>query len=195
MRVRTFPLVVGAALSLLGFGQGLPAQVAQAQSPPALPRPGASSLLQAPLTSAEARALSTNVTQRVIVVMKDEVAGQSGARTPTGVFEATEKQAQRPLLSELQATHARDVRGYSLINAVAATVSPGERARLQANPEVAAVVPDQVIAFANPLGPQEQFQPPMGGRGRPGEPPDVPCDPAARCVRPAWPGATRPSGP
>ena len=40
MRVRTFPLVVGAALSLLGFGQGLPAQVAQAQSPPALPGRG-----------------------------------------------------------------------------------------------------------------------------------------------------------
>ena len=186
MRVRTFPLVAGAALSLLGFGQGLPAQVAQAQSPPALPRPGASGLLQAPLTSAEARALSTDVTQRVIVVTKDEAAGQSGARTPTGVFETTEKQAQRPLFSELQATHARDVQGYSLINAVAATVSPGERARLQANPEVAAVVPDQVIVFGNPLGPQEQFQPPMGGRGRPGEPPSSGVTPL--------PGACAPPG-
>ena len=44
MRVRTFPLVVGAALSLLGFGQGLQAQVAQAQSAPSLSHRGSGKL-------------------------------------------------------------------------------------------------------------------------------------------------------
>ena len=40
MRVRAFPLVAGAALSLLGFGQGVQAQVAQAQSAPCALRSG-----------------------------------------------------------------------------------------------------------------------------------------------------------
>ena len=56
MRLRTFPLVVGAALSLLGFGQGLQAQVAHAQSAPSLSHEGAAGLLGAPLTQAQARA-------------------------------------------------------------------------------------------------------------------------------------------
>ncbi|HXW82560.1 MAG TPA: S8 family serine peptidase, partial [Acidimicrobiales bacterium] len=160
MRVRTFPLVVGAALSLVGFGQGVQAQAVQAQSAPSS---------QAPLSTAEARALSTNVTQKVIVVMKKQAPEEPDVTGSSAVFEAAEKQAQQPLLSELQATHARDVRAYSLINAVAATVSPGERARLEGNPSVAAVVPDQLIALTNPMTAASQFQSYAGGgRGRPG---------------------------
>jgi hypothetical protein len=159
MRVRTFPLVAGAALSLLAWGQGVQAQTVAAN----LPAPS-----QAPLTASEASALSTNVTQRVIVVMKNQVGVGSLAGTSAGVFEAAEKQAQQPLLSELQATHARDVRAYSLINAVAATVSPGERARLEADPEVATVVPDQLITLTNPMtaspfGPSDSFGPGQHG--------------------------------
>ena len=47
-------------------------------------------------------------------------------------------------------TKARNVHAYTTINAVAATVSPGEQARLAANPNVAEVVPDQIINLAAP---------------------------------------------
>ncbi len=101
--------------------------------------------------------------------MKNPVADHSQGRSFSGVFEAAEKQVQQPLLSELQATHARDVRAYSLINAVAATVSPGERARLEANPEVATVVPDQLITLTNPMTAASPFGPSAGfRRGRTG---------------------------
>ena len=108
----------------------------------------------------------------------------------SGVFEAAEKQVQQPLLSELQATHARDVRAYSLINAVAATVSPGERARLQANPEVATVVPDQLITLTNPMTAASPFGPSAGfRRGRTG-----PSASEGTTPVPPLPGACAPPG-
>ena len=54
------------------------------------------------------------------------------------------------MLNELGQTKSRDVHSYTTINAVAATVSPGEEARLAADPAVAEVVPDQLIQLAAP---------------------------------------------
>ncbi len=95
----------------------------------------------APLTAETAAQLSRDVDHPVIVVMKNRLSGDRAASD------------QAPLMSELHQVNAAHVRSYRLVNAFAATVSDGEVARLQANPAVAAVVPDVVIRkkpFARP---------------------------------------------
>ena len=53
--------------------------------------------------------------------------------------------SQAPLLRELRETRAARISSYRLVNSFAATVSAGEEARLNANPSVAKVIPDEVI--------------------------------------------------
>ena len=48
-------------------------------------------------------------------------------------------------MTQLSQTHAASVKSFSLINAVSATVSPGEAKHLAANPAVSEVVPDLPI--------------------------------------------------
>ena len=107
--------------------------------------------LHAPLTSSEAAALSKNVTQKVIVVFKNQVSQYPASRSLVGLRRRAESQDQHAVLGELGETKARHVHSYTCINAVAATVSPGEEARLKANPAVAEVVPDQIIHLAEPF--------------------------------------------
>jgi Subtilase family/Peptidase inhibitor I9 len=106
---------------------------------------------QAPLSAAGAAALSTDVTQRVIVVMKDQVPQFPASRTMIKSRTDVVNTIQDPIRAELSETKAHNVHSYTLINAVAATVSPGEEARLKANPAVAEVVPDQIIRLASPF--------------------------------------------
>ena len=105
---------------------------------------------QAPLTAAQAQSLSANVTSRVIVVFKDQVNADPASRLRVSARRSVEAGDQQPVLNELSETNARNVHAYTTINAVAATVSPGEQARLAANPDVAEVVPDQIINMASP---------------------------------------------
>jgi hypothetical protein len=169
------------AMSLLVLGQG-----AQAQAQPLHTQPAASRLL-APLTRSEAKALSADVTQRVIVVMKGQLPGTRPGPSTVGVREAAMRQVQRPVISELRATHAKDVRALGLINAVAAIVSPGERARLVANSAVAEVVPDQLITLTNPAALASQLEAAPGtGHGQQGTQPGQ--------AVPPLPGACAPPG-
>jgi Peptidase inhibitor I9 len=138
------------------------------------------------LTSSAATALGTNVTNRVIVVLRN----QEPSLPATSALEPRRQQAidavQAPILSELSATHAHINHRYSLINALAATVSPAEEAQLKANPAVAQVVPDQAIRLASPLSPGT-LAPSGGGTGNPvpplpgacATPPAVQLDPQA----------------
>ena len=129
-----------AALPLIALGQWMvPTATAQ----------GASGG-QAPLTPAQAKALSSNVTNRVIVVFKDQIKTAPASRSQVGARRSAESKYQQPVIGEMNQTKARNVRAYTTINAVAATVSPGEAARLAANPNVATVVPDQIIHLAQP---------------------------------------------
>jgi len=105
----------------------------------------------APLSAAQARALSANVTQRVIVVLKDQIRQAPASKAMVSTRVRIESQERTGILSDLKATNARGVKTYTSINAVAATVSSGEAARLKANPAVAEVIPDQIIRLASPL--------------------------------------------
>jgi hypothetical protein len=103
------------------------------------------------LSVAEAAALSSNVTQRVIVVLKNQVSQLPATRALIKSRSAAVGGLQRPILGELKATKARNVHSYNIINAVSATVSAGEAARLAADPAVAEVVPDQIIQLSSPF--------------------------------------------
>ena len=59
--------------------------------------------------------------------------------------------AQAGVLAELTRVHAAHVHSFRLVNAIAATISAAEVARLKANPAVRAVVPDAARQLA-PLG-------------------------------------------
>ena len=103
------------------------------------------SVPQAPLDSAAASALSTNVDTSVIVMMRNQpasVAESSAAATSRAKVIDND---QAPVLKELGQVRAQRVRVFHVINAVAATVSKGEAARLAVNPGVAAVIPDSVV--------------------------------------------------
>jgi hypothetical protein len=105
---------------------------------------------QAPLTPAEAKSLSTNVTDRVIVLFKNQVPATPDTPAGAALRSAAIAGLQRPVRSELAATGARSVQSYDLLNALSATVSAGEARRLAANPAVKQVIPDELIPLANP---------------------------------------------
>ena len=106
--------------------------------------------VDAPLTRAMAARLSQSVDRPVIVLLRTQLpAAQVGSRAmalrtrSVGVLQA-------PLLAELHEVAATHVRSYRLVDALAATVSSGEVARLRDDPAVREVIPDVVIHGAQP---------------------------------------------
>ncbi|HET7012599.1 MAG TPA: S8 family serine peptidase [Streptosporangiaceae bacterium] len=88
-------------------------------------------------------------TDKVIIVLRQQFAGLPD--TPGGAARrsAVVATSQRGVLAELAAAHAHSVKPISLVNAVAATVSPAVASRLAANPAVAEVVPDQRFSYGS----------------------------------------------
>jgi hypothetical protein len=103
---------------------------------------------QAALSPSQAQTLSTNVTDKVIVLFKNQVTGLPDTPANAGMRASTVKRMQQGVMSELTATHAQGVKSISLVNAVAATVSPGTARLLAANSAVAQVIPDLPIPVA-----------------------------------------------
>jgi hypothetical protein len=145
-RHRTLTLTAAAvAVPALVIGQSA---VALASS--AAPATPAASAAQAPLTAALAAQLSKNVSQRVIVIMKQQFQAAPVGSRAQSARSAAAASSQVGLRAELAKVHATSVRSYSLVNAMAATVSAGEETRLKANPAVREVIPDVVIRGAQP---------------------------------------------
>ena len=110
---------------------------------------GAAAVAQAPLTASEAQALSADVTDKVIVVFKNQLTGTPETSTDESARNAAVAGVQAPVVRELGLTKAQNVQTMQVINAVSATVSPGEASRLAANPDVAEVVRDEPIPVAS----------------------------------------------
>ncbi len=117
------------------------------------------------LTPALAAQLSRNVTDHVIVIMRDQPAAAGVGTAASARRSAAIASAQAPMMSELRAVHATHLQAYRLVNAVAAMVSPGEAARLKATPGVAEVIPDEVIHGASP---QPEVNPARAGKAAAG---------------------------
>ncbi|HEV2372704.1 MAG TPA: S8 family serine peptidase [Streptosporangiaceae bacterium] len=137
-RARGITLVAATSVAVLAGAQSLLAAVPAAASTTAA---GAAQSL----TAAQAAQLSKNVNQHVIILMKHQFAaahvGSKAAKSRASAVSGS----QSALVAELSAVHAVHVKRYSLVNAVAATVSAGEVTRLKHNPSVAKVIPDVMI--------------------------------------------------
>lgn len=147
---RGAPIV--APVLLVAISLTAPAQGATSHNAAPANRAVAARTVQRPLTPALAKQLSRNVTSKVIIVLKNQF--KALPDTPANSLRrgATVRSAQRGVMSELTATHARNIKSISLVNAIAATVSPGEAKRLRGNPAVAEVTPDLPIPVL-PSGP------------------------------------------
>jgi hypothetical protein len=120
-------------------------QVLLAGAVAAAPAPAVPAAASGQLTPALAAQLSKNVNQHVVVIMKSQLRQQHVGSHAAATRAAAVAASQKPLLTELGRVHARHVRGYRTIDAIAATVSAGEEARLKANSGVAEVIPDVTI--------------------------------------------------
>ncbi|MGD0701908.1 MAG: hypothetical protein ABSA02_18735 [Trebonia sp.] len=145
----------------------LPATAEAQTASAAAARAGQPAAGQPPLTAAQAKALSTNVTDKVIVVLRNQFPGLADTPGGTALRSAAVRSAQSGVLTQLSQTHALDVKSFSLINAVSATVSAGEAKYLAANPAVSEVIPDRPIpvagnspvAVAHPAATADGFKP------------------------------------
>lgn len=119
------------------------------------------------LTPAQITALSADPNQRVIIIMRNqhpEVTAKASTRLTRDSKLAAD---QTPILSELRTLRAPAVHGYSVLNAVSATVSRAEAARLATNPAVAAVVPDSIVSGPSPAASLSTEAAVTGGRALP----------------------------
>jgi hypothetical protein len=120
----------------------------------AAPAAAAAPSTAAPLTADQAAALAQNTDTPVVVLLRDQPAAGQANVSGTGAA-ATQRAhaiagAQTPVLSELSQVHAQKVHSYNLLDAVSATVSKAEAARLATEPNVAEVVPDALIRGGAP---------------------------------------------
>ena len=100
--------------------------------------------------SAAATAQSQAVTQRVIVIFKNQETGLPATRADINARRNAIALNQAPVKNQLTSSGAQSVHSFSVINAVSATVSPGEESQLKSNSAVSQVVPDQIIQLAPP---------------------------------------------
>lgn len=127
---RRWPLILAAAL--LPLATASPASAAsRAPGDPV-----------APLTAADVAALSAGATQRSIIVFRNQHPELPARGAGAGARAAAVVSDQRAVTSELNQLHG-GARSLHTVSAVAATISPAEAARLAANPDVRAVVPDR----------------------------------------------------
>ncbi len=96
----------------------------------------------AALTAAQVRLLAAHATDRSIIIFKNQLTNLPARGATLAARVSAAKAAQAPIIAELTEVHATNVQGFQIINAIAATISPAEVARLQANPAIAAVEPD-----------------------------------------------------
>ncbi|MBV9818870.1 MAG: S8 family serine peptidase [Solirubrobacterales bacterium] len=103
------------------------------------------------LSRALRRQLSAHADQHVIVILRSQRrAAHVGSRS-AAVRVAAIKAEQAPLIRQLRSVRASHIRSFQVVNALAATVSRRERARLAADPDVARVVSDATIRGPAPL--------------------------------------------
>jgi hypothetical protein len=101
------------------------------------------------LSAAQVKRLTAKADQRSIIIFKNQFGRLPATRSDTRARVSAALAAQAPVRAELTQLHAKNIRSFSLINAMSATISTAEVKHLQANPAVQAVVPDALRHFAS----------------------------------------------
>jgi Subtilase family len=96
------------------------------------------------LTPDQARQLSANATERVIVLLRNQHTGLSGSGATAQRAHAFAADRE-PIVAQLRQLDVPRLVTYKTVNAVATTVSPAEAANLRRDPAVLAVGPDAVV--------------------------------------------------
>ena len=95
-------------------------------------------------------ASSRGPSERVIVVLKDQLSATPDTRTSAAARKSAATTAQSGVVRRLTAAKATHVHQLTLIDAVVATVGADEAQQLAADPSVAEIVPDGTIRMADP---------------------------------------------
>jgi hypothetical protein len=107
------------------------------------------------LSTAHVRAGTKTVSQRVIVVLKNQLRAHPASAASVGTRIRLEARARRPLLAKVRRSGGSVTRQFRALNAFAATVSSAERARLLGDRSVASVIPDAVVRLPKPDAPRD----------------------------------------
>jgi Subtilase family/Peptidase inhibitor I9 len=91
------------------------------------------------------RGIAPGTSRDVIVILRDQLPSQPPMRGAHAARAAAIAAAQTPVLADLRQSGAAKVRQFTMINALAATVSQAEAEHLASHPLVQAVVPDAII--------------------------------------------------
>jgi subtilisin family serine protease len=101
------------------------------------------------LSAALVKRLSAAADKRSIIIFKNQLGRLPATRSDTRARVSAAAAAQAGVRAELTQLHASNVRSFSLIDAMSATISAAEVRHLQADPAVQAVVPDALRHFAS----------------------------------------------
>src|ERR1700754_198421 len=118
------------------------------------------------LSAAQIRRLEKGAARPSIIILKNQLANLPARAATASARTAAANRAQAPIRAELARVHATHVRGFHIINAIAASVTSAEANRLRATGAVRAVVPDSFRSFA-PLdsGPGPAVTPDVASSG------------------------------
>ncbi len=87
--------------------------------------------------------------ERVIVVLKDQLAATPDTRAAGAARRSAAGTAEAGVVGRLTAAKATRVHQFTLLDAVSATVGSAEARQLASDPEVAEVVPDATVRMAD----------------------------------------------
>ncbi len=178
-RFLTVVAVPAAAAALLGALPGAADAVTAAA-------PGAAAAAAGPgfppLTPALAARLARGADDPVIVILKSQPRPAEAASPAARAASAAVTTAQASLAAELRQVHATGMKRFTLVNAIAATVSTAEAHRLAADPAVAQVIPDVTFTVADPATGVTHPLPPASAPS-PARPPSLPLHDDPRRLR------------
>ena len=120
----------------------------------------------------------------VIVILRNQITAQPATRSRTSARIRAENQANRPIEHQVQGSGGHIYHHYHALNAFAATVSPTEQSKLQANPQVQKVVPDTPITLPTPSLPTRGRSGASGAVGTAASQPVCPANPAHPILEP-----------
>ncbi len=101
------------------------------------------------LSAAQVKRLSAKADKRSIIIFKDQLGRLPATRSNTSARVRAALASQAGVRGELTQLRAKNVRSFTLINAMSATLSSAEVKHLQANPAIRAVVPDSLRHFSS----------------------------------------------